>query len=114
VGANGVGVKKEPEFRLEEIQLLKQDEEEAIRLLQERGLIAGDFDPAKHTLQPVPTTRVAQRQALRSGVNMRVITEAARILSERKVKLDGHELDRKHLGRNNLGACRLVDHSVNN
>ncbi|WP_273648970.1 hypothetical protein [Pseudomonas aeruginosa] len=70
--------------------------------MQERGLIAGDFDPAKQTLQPVPTTKVAQRQALRSGVNMRVRTEAARILSERKVNPEGHELDRKFLGRSNL------------
>ena len=95
-------VRAQSEVQLEEIQLLEQDEAEAIRLLQERGLIAGDFDPAKQTLQPVPTTKVAQRQALRSGVNMRVRTEAARILAERKVNPEGRELDRKFLGRSNL------------
>ena len=58
-------------------------------------LIAGDFDPARLALQPVPTTRVAQRQGMRGGLDMRVRTEAARILKQRGVNPAGRELDRQ-------------------
>lgn len=95
-------VRAQSEVHLEEIQLLEPDEAGAIRLLQERGLIPSDFDPTKQTLQPVPTTKVALRQAMRGSLNMRVQTEAARILNERKVNPEGRELDRKFLGRSNF------------
>src|SRR6218665_989106 len=51
-------VRAQSEVQLEEIHLLADDEAAAIRLLQERGIIPGDFDPARQALQPVPTTRV--------------------------------------------------------
>jgi len=57
-----IEVRAQSEVQLEEIHLLEEDEAAAIRLLQERGIISGDFDPTRQALQPVPTTRVAQRQ----------------------------------------------------
>ena len=111
---NEMEVLAQSEVQLEEIQLLEADEAAAIRLLQERGFIAGDFDPTRQALQPVPTTRVAQRQAMRSGLDMRVRTEAARILSQRGMNPAGRELDRQHLGRDNLIVLKAaIDRQVN-
>lgn len=105
-------VRAQSEVQLEEIHLL--EEAAAIRLLQERGIITGDFDPARQTLQPVPTTRVAQRQAMRSGLDTRVRTEAARILNQRGINPAGRELDRQHLGRNNMIILKsAIDRHVN-
>lgn len=107
-------VRAQSEVLLEEIQLLKEDEAAAIRLLQERGIIPGDFDPASQALQPVPTTRVAQRQAMRNSLDMRVRTEAARILQQRSMNPAGRELDLKHLGRDNLIVLKAaIDRRIN-
>lgn len=107
-------VRAQSEVQLEEIQLLEDDEAAAISLLQERGIIPGDFDPARQSLQPVPVTRVAQRQALRDGLAMRVRTEAARILRQRGMNPGGHELDRQHIGRDNLIVLKAaIDRRVN-
>src|SRR6218665_3308965 len=107
-------VRAQSEVQLEEIHLLADDEAAAIRLLQERGIIPGDFDPARQALQPVPTTRVAQRRAMRDGLDMRVRTEAARILHERGLNPAGRELDRQRLGRDNLIVLKAaIDRQVN-
>lgn len=111
---NEVEVRAQSEVQLEDIHLLPEDEAAAIRLLQERGIIPGDFDPARQALQPVPTTRVAQRQAMRGGLDMRVRTEAARILNQRGMNPAGRELDRQHLGRENLIVLKAaIDRQVN-
>ncbi len=107
-------VRAQSEVQLEEIHLLEEDEAAAIRLLQERGIIASDFDPARQALQPVPVTRVAQRQAMRDGLDMRVRTEAARILNQRGVNPAGRDLDRQRLGRDNLIVLKAaIDRQVN-
>jgi hypothetical protein len=107
-------VRAQSDVHVEEIHLLEEDEAAAIRLLQERGIIAGDFDPARQALQPVPTTRVAQRQAKRGGLDMRVRTEAARILNQRGIPLAGRTLDRQRLGRDNLIVLKsAIDREVN-
>jgi superfamily II DNA or RNA helicase len=107
-------VRAQSDVHIEEIHLLEEDEAAAIRLLQERGIIAGDFDPARQALQPVPTTRVAQRQAKRGGLDMRVRTEAARILNQRGIPIAGRTLDRQRLGRDNLIVLKsAIDREVN-
>lgn len=107
-------VRAQSEVQLEEIHLLEEDEAAAIRLLQARGIIAGDFDPAHQELQPVPVTRVAQRQAMRDGLDMRVRTEAARILNQRSINPAGSDLDRQRLGRTNLIVLKAaIDRQVN-
>jgi len=107
-------VRAQSEVLIEEIQLLEDDEAAAIRLLQERGIIAADFDPASQALQPVPTTRVAQRQAMRNSLDMRVRNEAARLLHQRGIPVAGHTLDRQHLGRENLIIVKAaIDRQVN-
>jgi hypothetical protein len=107
-------VRGQSDVHLEEIHLLEDDEAAAIRLLQQRGIISGDFDPASQALQPVPTTRVAQRQAMRGGLDMRVRTEAARVLAQRGINAEGRELDRQHLGRSNLIVLKAaIDRAIN-
>jgi superfamily II DNA or RNA helicase len=107
-------VRAQSEVQLEEIHLLEEDEAAAILLLQKRGIIAGDFDPTKQALQPVPTTRVAQRQAMRDGLDMRVRTEAARILNQRGINLAGRDLDRQRLSRDNLIVLKsAIDRHIN-
>jgi hypothetical protein len=95
-------VRAQSEVQLQEIPLLADDEAAAIRLLQERGIISPEYDPTVHSLRPVPTTRVAERQAMRNSLDTRVRTEAARILNERNISPGGRNLDRQRLGRDNL------------
>lgn len=107
-------VRAQSDVELEEIQLLQADEAAAILLLQQRGIIAQDFDPARQMLQPVPTTRVMQRQALRSGLDARVRTDAARILHQRGVNPSGRNLDTQFRGRDNLIVLKAsIDRQIN-
>ncbi|WP_123573779.1 DEAD/DEAH box helicase [Pseudomonas chlororaphis] len=107
-------VKAQSEVYLEELQLLADDEGEAIRLLKERGIIPDSFNPASEVLQPVATTKVARRQAMRAGLDMRIRTESARILSRHGINPGGRELDKKRLGRQNLIILKsVIDKAVN-
>lgn len=109
-----VEVRAQSEVQMEEIHLLEEDEAAAIRLLQERGIIAGDFDPSRQALQPVPVTKVAQRQAMRDGLDMRVRNEAARVLHQRGINPAGRDLDRQRLGRDNLIVLKAaIDRQIN-
>jgi superfamily II DNA or RNA helicase len=108
-------IRAQSDVRLEEIPLLQDDTAlAALRLLQERGYTPDDISAAFETLQPVPTTMARQRQARRLGLDMRVRTEAARILGERGINSEGRELDRQRLGRSNLIVMKTaLDRQVN-
>ncbi|MEO8489694.1 DEAD/DEAH box helicase family protein [Pseudomonas sp.] len=107
-------VRAQSDVELEEIQLLQADEAAAILLLQQRGIIGQDFDPERQMLQPVPATRVMQRQALRSGLDVRVRTDAARILLQRGVNPSGRNLDTQFRGRDNLIVLKAsIDRRIN-
>lgn len=107
-------VKAQSEVHLEELQLLADDEGEAIRLLKERGIIPDSFNPASEVLQPVATTKVARRQAMRAGLDMRIRTESAKILAVRGINPGGRELDKKRMGRPNLIVLKsAIDKAVN-
>jgi superfamily II DNA or RNA helicase len=99
-----VDVRSQTDVRLEEIPLIAQDPEAlaALTLLRGRGYTLHQVAQAFETLQPVPVTKARQRQARRSGLDMRVKTEAARILASKKMNPEGRELDRQRLGRSNL------------
>ncbi len=108
-------IRAQSEVLIEEIPLLQdQAAMDALRVLQERGYTPDDITAAYQTLQPVPTTKARERQAMRGGLDMRVRTEAARILNERGVNPGGLELDRQHLGRDNLIVLKAaIDRQVN-
>lgn len=97
-----VEVKSQSEVSLEELELLAPDENLAIQLLKDRGLIPDSFDPASEILEQIPSTKVARRQAKRASLNMRVRTEAARLLYLHGISPGGAELDRLRRGRLNL------------
>ncbi|WP_455913287.1 DEAD/DEAH box helicase [Pseudomonas syringae] len=101
-GGDPVEVKSQSEVFLEELELLAPDENLAIQLLKDRGLIPDSFDPASEILEQIPSTKVAKRQAKRASLNMRVRTEAARLLYLHGISPGGAELDRLRRGRLNL------------
>lgn len=109
-----VEVKFQSEIILEEIPLIDTEELEAIRLLKERGLIPNSFDPASQTLQPIPTTKVKERQAMRFTLADGAMIEARRILAEKKINPNGYELDKNKLGRTNLIIMKAaIDRHIN-
>jgi superfamily II DNA or RNA helicase len=111
---DGMEVRAQSGVQLQELQLIREDEAAAIRLLQERGIIDGDFDPERQELRPVVTTRVGERQAKRAGLDMRVRTAAARALNERGLNPGGRDLDRQRLGRDNLIVLKAaIDRRIN-
>ena len=101
---NRVDVRSQTDIRLEEIPLINDDPDAlaALKLLQDKGYSPDEVKAAYEALQPVPVTKVRLRQAMRARLDMRVKTEAARILSERGINPEGQDLDRKRLGRTNL------------
>jgi len=103
VQVNTVDVRGQTGVMVQEIPLIQEDPEamQAIRTLQERGYSPDAVRQAME-LQPVPTTRVRERQAARAGLPMRVRTEAARILNERGINPGGYDLDLARRQRTNL------------
>jgi ribA/ribD-fused uncharacterized protein len=112
--ADVMEVRSQTEIHLEEIPLVEADESAAIQLLKDRGIIAADFDPSHQILEPVDSTRLAQRRAKRASLDMRVKTEAARILHQRGINVAGRELDRQYLGRENVVVFKAaIDRQIN-
>ena len=109
-------VRSQTAIRLEEIPLIAEDPEAlaALLVLRERGYSSDEVRQAYDELEPVPVTRVRQRQAMRGGLDMRVRTETGRILGERGVNPEGHDFDRQRLGRTNFIVLKTaIDRQVN-
>jgi hypothetical protein len=86
---------------------------EAIATLRARG-----YSPEQVRLamehQPIPTTRVYERQAARAALDMRIKTETGRILNEKQMRNEGKELDKNHLNRPNFVVLKsTIDKHVN-
>lgn len=100
---------------LEEIPLLQDDVEamRAIQTLRERGYSP---EAVRQTmeLQPVPTTRVRERQAARTSLDTRIRNEVDRILGEREINPQSQNLDLQHRRRTNFVVLKAaIDHQVN-
>ena len=109
-------VRSQTDIRLEVIPLIDEDPDAlaALKILQEKGYSADQVKEAYEGLQSVPVTKARQRQAKRASLDMRVKTEAARILQSRRVNPEGQELDRNRLGRTNLIVLKAaIDRHVN-
>ncbi len=109
-------VRSQTAIELEEIPLIVEDPEAlaALRILQEKGYTSDQVKQAYDELEPVPVTRVRQRQAMRRSLDMRIRTEAGRILAERDINPEGRDLDRQHLGRTNFVVLKsAIDRLVN-
>ena len=94
-------VRSQSEVDLEEIHLVTPDAVAAIELLKKQGIIDADFDPKTQILKPVPTTKVAKRQAARQSLNERIQHATGVLLKRHQINPEGKQLDRKYVGRTN-------------
>ena len=109
-------VRSQTGIRLEEIPLIAEDPDAlaALKVLQEKGYTSDQVKEAYDELEPVPVTRVRQRQAMRGSLDQRVRTEAGQILAERGINPEGRALDRERLGRSNFVVLKAaIDRQVN-
>ena len=109
-------VRSQTGVQLQEIPLIAEDADAlaALKLLQEKGYTSDQVKEAYDELEPVPVTRVRQRQAMRGSLDQRVRTKAGQILAERGINPEGRTLDRKRLGRNNFVVLKAaIDQQVN-
>ena len=112
---NPVEVRWQSNVLMEEIPLLQDDPEAmlAIQTLRERGYSPEAVCQAME-LQPVPTTRVRERQAARASLDIRIRNEVGRILNERGFNPQGRDLDRQYRGRTNFVVVKAaIDQQVN-
>ena len=125
-GGERFDVRSQTDIQLEEISLIEDPEALAalkilqpetlatLKILQEKGYTFDQVKQVHDQLEPVPMTRVRQRQAMRGGLDMRVRTETGRILRERGVNPNGGDLDRQHRGRTNFVVLKsAIDRQVN-
>jgi superfamily II DNA or RNA helicase len=111
-----VDVRSQTDVQLEEILLVHDDPEAlaALKILKQKGYSSDQVKEAFEELQPVPVTKVRERQAKRSSLDMRVMTEAARILNARGINPKGKDLDRKTFTKTNLIVIKsAIDRHVN-
>ena len=109
-------VRSQTAVRLQEVPLIAEDREAraALEVLRARGYSSDEVKQAYDELEPVPVTRVRQRQAMRGSLDMRVRTETGRILGERDVNPEGHDLDLQRRGRTNFVVLKAaIDGQVN-
>ncbi len=116
IPSNQFEVNSQTSIYLQEIPLLSQDVEaqRAFELLRSRGFTVDDYKRALE-LQPVPTTRVRERQAKRHTLDDNIKTATGKILAERKINPGGFDLDNNHLGRTNFVILKsAIDKKINN
>jgi hypothetical protein len=113
--SGGVEIRAQSDVRVEEIPLLQNSAAvDALRVLHRLGVTPHDLVVAYTQLQPVPTTKVRERQAKRASVDVRIKTEAAKAIKQRGLNPEGRDLDRQRLGRTNLIIVKsAIDRHVN-
>ncbi|SFU91753.1 DEAD/DEAH box helicase [Xenorhabdus koppenhoeferi] len=112
----GFNVEGQTDVELQEIHLIQDNPEAlaALKLLRDAGYSSDQVKQEFERLEPVPITKVRQRQAMRASLDQRVRTEVGRILGERGISHEGHNLDRKHLGRTNFVILKsAIDKQIN-
>lgn len=111
---NTVEVREQKEIFVEEIPLLNNPAAlAAINTLRSLGY-SPDAVKIAMEHQPLPTTKVAERQAARSSLDARVKTETARILASRGINPEGKELDKNFIGKSNFSIVKsAIDQSIN-
>lgn len=105
-----------PTPHLQEVPLIDEDEEALalLRRLKERGYNTDDVAQAMDRLDAIPVTKVRQRQADRAALDMRIRTEVGRILGERGINHQGHDLDKQRLNRTNFVVVKAaIDKQAN-
>ncbi|MCY4646044.1 MAG: DEAD/DEAH box helicase family protein [Gammaproteobacteria bacterium] len=112
----GVEVRAQTVVELEEIPLIKENPRAlaALKALREEGYTSEEVQRAFEQLEPVPVSRVRERQAMRSALDMRVHTKVGQVLGERDINPQSHELDRRYQGRTNYVVLKsAMDREIN-
>lgn len=112
----GFDVMSQTSIHLEEIPLISDDHEAlaALKVLHDKGYTSEEVKQAYDVLEPVPVTRVRERQAMRSSLDQRIRTVTGNILNTRKMNPEGYDLDRQRLGRTNFVVLKAaIDREVN-
>ena len=116
-GRERIDVRGQTAIQLEEIPLLIAETPEAMaapRVLPEQGYSTDVAKQAYDEQEPVPETRVRQRQARRRDLDTRVQTETRRILRVRGVNPGARNLDRPRFSRSNFVVVKsAIDLKVN-
>jgi superfamily II DNA or RNA helicase len=116
VSGDKIDVRGQGGVEVEEIPLLQDDPKAmaALKVLHDKGYTADELHRAYEELTPVPVTKARQRQAKRLSVDARVRTAVGRVLKERRLNPEGHELDSNRLGRTNFVVLKAaIDSRVN-
>jgi DNA or RNA helicases of superfamily II len=100
---NSVDVRSQTGVLVEEIPLIADDPDAlaAFKLLMEKGYSKTDLLTTYDELKAIPTTKARERQAKRQLLDANVKREVGKILAEKGLKHEGHDLDTKRLGRTN-------------
>jgi superfamily II DNA or RNA helicase len=116
ISLDQMDVRSQSDVRLEEIPLI-DDDTEAIKMLQalkDRGYTTDQLLATYEQLDPVPTTKVRERQARRRQLDRRIMRSAAQMLNERGINPEGKELDKQYRRRTNLVVLKSeIDRQVN-
>lgn len=119
IAKNSMEVLGQTDVTLQEIPLI-QDNPEARLIIQTawENLEKIGYSPEQISkviqLEPVPTTRVLERQAKRSGLDDRVRNETGKILAQRKINPQGYDLDKKRLRQTNFVVLKAaIDRNIN-
>lgn len=114
--AAGVEVRGQGPILMQEIPLVP-DSPKLIEVLQQAkdaGLPVEAIFEIYKELEPIPTSRVKQRQAMRAKLATDALNQAAKVLKQRGVNLEGRELDRQYLNRTNLIVMKTaIDREIN-
>jgi len=106
-GQNGI--------ELEVIPLISNypDSLAALQTLKERGFTLADLCATFEELDPVPVTKVRERQAKRASLDTRVQNTVGRILAERNINPNGKDMHSRHKRTNFVVVKSAIDRNVN-
>lgn len=113
---NHVDVRSQTGVLIEEIPLIADDPEAlaALKVLLEKGYSKDDLVSAYEELKPIPVTKVRERQAKRAELDARVKVEVGKLLGETGLRHEGHDLDKKRLGKtNHVIATSTLNRAIN-
>ncbi|AEP00089.1 DEAD/DEAH box helicase [Heyndrickxia coagulans] len=112
---NQVEIREQEGVSIIEIPLVLEDDEvkKALELLKSKGVTLEDIQISyKH--HPIPTTKQRERQAARRALDETVRNNVSFILRQQGMNPQGHDLDRRRLGRSNFVILKAaVDKKIN-
>src|SRR5690606_7734789 len=112
---NPVQIQSQGILQLEIDNLVESNPElkKALELIAASG-ISGEAAKQFIDHHKIPVTKVAQRKAARSSLDEKVKNAVGRIISQRKLNHQGHDLDKNRLGKTNFVVIKSAsDKKIN-